>query len=343
MKTIHMKFLMPGLIVLLIAGIAAGSGEKSGPEVTIEILPANDIIYKIPGDLNFENWNFGFLVKGLYSISRIDRLQIKHYSGNDQIHLIEYQGSALSEFLKKKGDGVLTFTNFHMMLPTKLSVDKMTLELFSKDAAPAQKTVKLSRYRQRNRYRLPFEGTWFVSSGHDFGVEHRRHLSRGHFAWDFVRINEKGHVSNGPELENNFAFGQPLLAPADGIVVDLHKGEPDNEPGAAKRSKKANYIEIDHGNEEISRAVHLKKDSIRVSIGDKVTSGQMIALIGNSGNSEIPHLHFGFQRNIIDGNGKKKQIPIPIRFNNYRVTWNQGLDLLMKEGRPRRGQFVRQD
>ena len=70
-------------IVLLIAGIFFASDlqfSQSSPsnnrplEVTIEILPANDIIYKIPGDLNFENWNFGFLVKGLYSISRIDSL-----------------------------------------------------------------------------------------------------------------------------------------------------------------------------------------------------------------------------------------------------------------------------
>jgi len=168
-------------------------------------------------------------------------------------------------------------------------------------------------------------------------------LSRGHFAWDFVRINEKGHTASGARFEDNFSYGEPVLAPASGLVVDLHKTGPDNDLETFNRSRKANYVEIDHGNGEISRAVHLKNGSIRVSKGDNVVASQIIGSVGSSGNSDMPHLHFGFQRSGPDGKGGLKQIPIPIVFSNYRVSWNQGVDILVKNGRPRRGQFIRQD
>ena len=38
--------------------------------------------------------------------------------------------------------------------------------------------------------------------------------------------------------------------------------------------------------------VHFKKDSIKVNIGDKVSPGQELGLVGNSGVSYIPHLHY---------------------------------------------------
>ena len=128
-----------------------------------------------------------------------------------------------------------------------------------------------------------------------------------------------------------------VLAPAAGVVIDLHKGEPDNKPGSASRGNKANYIEIDHGSGEISRAVHLQKGSIKVSLGDSVVSGQIIASVGNSGNSDNPHLHIGFHRNIPENKRGIGQIPIPILFSNYRVSWNQGIDLLWVASEPLHG------
>ncbi len=216
--------------------------QQQTSSVTIEILPINDVIYKISDDLNFENWNFGILVKDLHSVTEIDCLQIRHFSGANQIYLLEYSENTLSKFLKKKGEREFTFHNFHMMLPESSSVDRLTIELFSNQASVAQKSVKLILYEQQNQYSLPIEGTWFVSSGHDFGIEHRRHLSRGHFAWDFVRINEKGDVANGSSLEDNFSYGQPVLAVASGVVIDLHYKEPYNKPSLHTRNNRSNYI-----------------------------------------------------------------------------------------------------
>ena len=49
-------------------------------------------------------------------------------------------------------------------------------------------------------------------------------------------------------------------------------------------------IEIDHGNELISRYAHTSKVGVRK--GDLIKRGQKIAEVGNSGRSTGPHLHF---------------------------------------------------
>ena len=51
-----------------------------------------------------------------------------------------------------------------------------------------------------------------------------------------------------------------------------------------------NLVTIDHGNGYISKYMH--NSSIKVSVGDKVTKGQVIAISGSTGNSTGPHVHF---------------------------------------------------
>ena len=51
-----------------------------------------------------------------------------------------------------------------------------------------------------------------------------------------------------------------------------------------------NRVTIDHGNGYVSKYMH--NSSIKVSVGDKVTKGQVIAISGNTGNSSGPHVHF---------------------------------------------------
>lgn len=312
--------------------------------VAIKILPIDELIYKISGDLGFENWNFGLSLSGIDSLADIKCLKFSYYNTeNQEIHHVEYASNIIvGGYLRRTEKGALTFHNFHHMLPEAAAVGRLEVELqLSADEFSVKRTIILKRYQQRNHYRLPLAGSWFVSSGHDFGVEHRRHLSRGHFAWDFVKVDKNGRLTAGKALVDNFSFGQPVLAPAGGVVIDVVDGEPDNVPEAAGGSKKANYIEIDHGRGEVSRMVHLRQHSVRVAVGDSVVAGQVIAQVGNSGNSDTPHLHFGFQKSIADGKGGFKQIPLPIEFSGYRVSWNQGTDMPVKSGRPRRGQFVR--
>jgi len=68
-----------------------------------------------------------------------------------------------------------------------------------------------------------------------------------------------------------------------------------------------NAVFIEHQENEVSVLAHLKLGSIKVKAGDKVESGQLIGLCGNSGNSSEPHLHYHLQNTAIiqDGVGIK--------------------------------------
>jgi Peptidase family M23 len=57
-----------------------------------------------------------------------------------------------------------------------------------------------------------------------------------------------------------------------------------------------NHIVQDIGDGNHAFYAHLKPGSIRVKVGDRLTTGQTIASVGNSGNTRAPHLHFHLMR-----------------------------------------------
>ena len=74
-------------------------------------------------------------------------------------------------------------------------------------------------------------------------------------------------------------LGTPIIAAAGGVVI---LAEYNGEYG--------NMIEIDHGNNIITRYAHCAQ--AYVSVGDIVGRGQHVADVGNTGRSTGPHLHF---------------------------------------------------
>ncbi len=91
-------------------------------------------------------------------------------------------------------------------------------------------------------------------------------------------------------------YGKELLAVADGTVVDMRDDLPDNGiykvPPFSFATGPGNNVVIDIGNSKYACYVHTIPGSIQVKMGDTVKEGQVIALLGNSGQSDIPHLHF---------------------------------------------------
>ena len=88
-----------------------------------------------------------------------------------------------------------------------------------------------------------------------------------------------------------------MLAPADGVVTFVLKGRPDLPIGEADPYFHAgNQIVMDiSGGHLLMMGGHLREGSIQVRVGDHVTEGQQIALVGNSGNSSAPHIHIQAQ------------------------------------------------
>lgn len=117
--------------------------------------------------------------------------------------------------------------------------------------------------------------------------------------WIFVNNNEELAKSNIKENKNWHTYGLELVSVADGIVVDVKDNIIENEPlseemavDITRETIGGNYVIIDIGNGVYAFYGHLIPNSLKVSIGDRVNKGQIIGLLGNSGNSDLPHLHF---------------------------------------------------
>lgn len=118
------------------------------------------------------------------------------------------------------------------------------------------------------------------------------------YAQDWFYIDPvTGQASNGNmTLATDFlGYGKELYAVADGTVVYLLDGIPDNGiynvPPFNFATGTGNSVIIDIGNDKYACYCHIIPGSIRVAKGDAVKEGQVIGLLGNSGQSDIPHLH----------------------------------------------------
>ena len=155
----------------------------------------------------------------------------------------------------------------------------------------------------------PVRGEWAAFNGPSNASGHRRlvlaldgHTSSGQrFAIDFLRVDSAGNSrrpgTDAAKNSNYYAYGTELLAVADGIVAATKDSIPENVPGG--RAVKidlitvgGNFVGIDIGGGKYALYAHVQPGSLRVKVGDRVKRGQVIALLGNSGNSTEPHVHF---------------------------------------------------
>jgi len=145
------------------------------------------------------------------------------------------------------------------------------------------------------RVALPFWGHWTVTQGHNGEITHKDHWRH---AWDFEIRDEKGKSYRNPGMDvlDYYCYDKPVLAPADGWIEEILDGIDDNRIGEVNLEQNwGNTVVIRHTDHLFSSLSHLKKDSFRVTTGDFVKKGTIIATCGSSGRSPVPHLHFQFQ------------------------------------------------
>jgi len=142
---------------------------------------------------------------------------------------------------------------------------------------------------------LPVWDEWRITQGHNGKFTHQgdwRH------AWDLEIVNDKGavHEGDGIHIEDYFCFNKPVVAPADGWIEETVNDVEDNEVGAIDMQNNwGNTLVIRHADRLYSKLSHLKKNSLKVAVGEPVKKGQVLAYCGNSGRSPVPHLHFQVQ------------------------------------------------
>lgn len=157
--------------------------------------------------------------------------------------------------------------------------------------------------------RAPLSGRGWVALNALGAKDHRRSLNAfdgreripQRFAIDWVRLGPDGRLFHGDDKSNaNFyTYGADVLAVADGRIVGLQDGLPDNM-GITERSARTitldnllgNYLFLDIGQGRFALYAHLEPGSLRVKLGNSVKAGEVLAFVGNSGNSDGPHLHF---------------------------------------------------
>jgi peptidase M23-like protein len=91
------------------------------------------------------------------------------------------------------------------------------------------------------------------------------------------------------------AVGVPIFAVLDGMVLEAHDGEPDMN--TTNPNVPPNYVKLDHGDGLTTSYLHMKRNSVAVTVGQQVRAGQQIGLTGSSGDSSAPHLHFQSEQN----------------------------------------------
>lgn len=156
----------------------------------------------------------------------------------------------------------------------------------------------------------PLRGSdWIAANGPSNRSGHRRALIpvngrariAQRFAIDWVQMNAGDSTFTGDPKDNkNYkAYGSDVLAVADATVAAAKDGIPQNVPGITSRAVPitletvaGNHVILDLGGGNFCMYAHLQPGSLKVKVGDKVKRGQVLGLLGNSGNSTEPHLHF---------------------------------------------------
>lgn len=181
---------------------------------------------------------------------------------------------------------------------------------------------------------LPFFGKWKIWQGHNGQHTHKGDWSN---AWDFVIVDGKNNTykDKGLLLNDYYCFNTPVIAPANGTVVDINDGIEDNEPGNINTIHNwGNSIVIQHDSFLYSQLSHLKLGSFKVKIGDYVTKGEILANLGNSGRSPQPHLHFQLQATPYVGS---KTIKYPL---SYYINYNKKIEEFTTFKYPKENDFI---
>ena len=189
-------------------------------------------------------------------------------------------------------------------------------------------------YKTKTNLILPFKETFLVSNGgRDASTNnHFRPADQGPqnqlYAYDFRTEN----TGKEKALEDYPIFGIEVLAPGDGVIIQVINGSFDVLVGERDRSVGVgNAVIIDHQNGEYSLICHFKHNSIKVKVNDKVKQGDALGLCGNTGNTTQPHIHFNLQ----DGPRMHNSKALPAQFSKILV---DGVEKLNFE--PIRGQKV---
>jgi hypothetical protein len=141
------------------------------------------------------------------------------------------------------------------------------------------------------------------------------------FDIDWLQIANGGIFSgDGKALSDYPGYGAKVYAATAGKVVKMVNDKP--EAPLTGPSRELDGTDDFAGNQVVIRIdrdryafyAHFQPGTVRVRVGQRVRTGQVLGLLGNSGNSSAPHLHFG----IHDGPLPATSNSLPFQIDRYR-------------------------
>jgi len=142
------------------------------------------------------------------------------------------------------------------------------------------------------------------------------------FAIDWLKLDAQGRLFTGDinSLQSYAFYGTPVHAVANGRVVNLYDGADEQIPGGTVKgitpeSIGGNMLVIDIGGGAYAFYAHMQRGSLKVKIGEHVRAGDVIGLLGNTGNTTAPHVHF----HVMDGTSPLDANSLPYVFTRFTV------------------------
>jgi len=141
------------------------------------------------------------------------------------------------------------------------------------------------------------------------------------YAIDFLQQEELSSFRGDPsDNASYFIFGDDVLAAAGGRIVAVGDGAAENVPNQElppfdNDTAAGNHVVQALGDGRFALYAHLQPGSLRVRVGERVRRGQVLGLVGNTGNSTEPHLHF----QVTDGPSPLLSNGLPYVFDRFHL------------------------
>jgi hypothetical protein len=157
-----------------------------------------------------------------------------------------------------------------------------------------------------------------------------RPVSGERYAIDFIRTDTQAQLYKPgapPALSNNYSYGAHVSAVTDGTVVGVQEGLPDQPPdtkptGLTLNEFGGNQVVVKLRPDVYAFYAHFVPGTIKVHVGQRVHTGQLLGALGNSGNSSAPHLHF----QLMDGPSPLTSEGLPFEFRSLTLLANAGVN-----------------
>ncbi len=341
-----------GVVFIAALAWLSGTAEPAWakePEFRLQVVPA--VVYKIDDPGNTRTSTFVFSIAVICSTDCALTPASAHLELSSAGSVVERQEWTTEMLAKVKNEnykiqpdtsavsGVRTFSlpeafdlRFYVRRPQALAIDSAGVRLTVTDAKGrrAEQTLRVpvQYYQQKTSLIFPFRGhgvvgqDWITNGGHGGYAP----VILTDFAVDLRGLDQNWAEQKYDSDENaaSAGWGREIIAPAAGTVTyarndvpdNPHTGEPDMKMLAALHDPatagSGNCVIIDHGNSEYSVLMHMQQGSVTVKVGDRVTQGQVIGKMGNSGGAFGPHLHYQLQ----SGPQPGRDQTLPFKFQN---------------------------